>query len=44
MTKDKPRILAIDDTPANLITLGSALTGDYEVQFACNGQEKLDLT
>ena len=43
MTKDKPRILAIDDTPANLITLGAALTGDYEVQFACNGQEGLDL-
>ena len=43
MTTDNRRILAIDDTPANLITLGAALTGDYEVQFACNGQEGLDL-
>ena len=41
--QDKPRILAIDDTPPNLITLGAALTGDYEVQFASNGQEGLDL-
>ena len=34
MTKDKPRILAIDDTPANLITLGTALAGEYDLQFS----------
>jgi signal transduction histidine kinase len=41
MTKDKPRILAIDDTPANLITLGTALAGEYDLQFSCSGQEGL---
>ena len=29
-----PRILAIDDTPANLVALGSALEGEFELQCA----------
>ena len=32
MTKDKPRILAIDDTPANLITLGAARASEHDLQ------------
>ena len=39
----KPRILAIDDTPANLMTLGAALADDYDLQFATSGQQGLDL-
>lgn len=34
MTIKHPRILAIDDTPANLIALGSALEGEFELQCA----------
>jgi signal transduction histidine kinase len=37
MTIRRSRILAIDDTPANLITLGSALEGEFDVQFATAG-------
>ena len=37
----KPRILAIDDTPANLVTLGTALDSEYKVQFATSGQKGL---
>lgn len=32
-----PKILAIDDTPANLMTLGAALEGEFELQFATSG-------
>ena len=39
----KPRILIIDDTPANLMTLGSALSAQYDLQFATSGQEGLSL-
>ncbi len=39
----KPRILAIDDTPANLMTLGSALEGEFELQFATSGLAGLAL-
>ena len=42
MMKSKPKILAIDDTPANLMTLGAALSKDYELHFAASGQEGLD--
>ena len=42
MKRSKPRILAIDDTPANLMTLGAALSKDYELHFATSGQEGLD--
>ena len=37
----KPTILAIDDTPANLKTLGAALTCDYDLQVASSGVEGL---
>jgi|CXWL01.1.fsa_nt_gi diguanylate cyclase (GGDEF)-like protein/PAS domain S-box-containing protein len=37
MTTSGARILAIDDTPANLMTLGSVLDGEFELQFATSG-------
>ncbi len=37
MISSKPRILAIDDTPANLFTLGSALADDFDLQIATSG-------
>ena len=40
---NKPRILAIDDMPANLLTLGSALAPEFDVQFASSGAEGLRL-
>ncbi len=33
----KPVILSIDDTPANLITLGAALGEDFDMQMASSG-------
>ncbi len=39
----KPRILAIDDTPANLFTLGSALVSEFELQIANSGEMGLSL-
>ncbi len=39
----KPRILAIDDTPANLHTLGAALSDEFSLQFATTGQRGLEL-
>lgn len=41
MSKNKPRILAIDDTPANLMMLGTALTDDFDLQMAASGPEGL---
>jgi diguanylate cyclase (GGDEF)-like protein len=32
-----PRILAIDDTPENLLTLGAALGADFDLQIATSG-------
>ena len=43
MKPGKPHILAIDDTPVNLMTLGAALAEDYELQFATSGQQGLML-
>ena len=43
MSSYRARILAIDDTPANLLMLGAALESDYEIQFATSGQEGLAL-
>jgi diguanylate cyclase (GGDEF)-like protein/PAS domain S-box-containing protein len=37
MTEQRPRILAIDDTPANLLTLGAALAADFDLQTATSG-------
>nr|WP_319566335.1 EAL domain-containing protein [uncultured Rhodoferax sp.] len=39
----KPRILAIDDTPANLFTLGASLKKDFDLQLATSGAEGLRL-
>ena len=37
MSKPRPRILAIDDTPANLQLLIAALTADFDLQIATSG-------
>jgi signal transduction histidine kinase len=37
MNTPRARILAIDDTPANLMTLGSVLEGEFDLQFATAG-------
>lgn len=39
----RPRLLIVDDVPANVAILGEALTDDYEVQFANSGAEALQL-
>ena len=39
----KPRVLVIDDTPANLMALGAGLSADYEVQIATSGEVGLAL-
>lgn len=39
----QPHILAIDDTPANLMTLGAALADEFDLQFAVSGSEGLEL-
>jgi signal transduction histidine kinase len=39
----KPKILAIDDHPLNLKTLGAALVDDYDFQVATNGPDGLTL-
>jgi PAS domain S-box-containing protein len=36
-------ILAIDDTPANLMTLGAALQGEFELQIATSGLSGIEL-
>ena len=38
-----PKILAIDDTPANLLTLGAALEGEFDLQFATSGPSGIEL-
>jgi len=37
MTSRRPQILAIDDTPVNLMTLGAALEVEFDLQFASSG-------
>ena len=41
MNTTRPRILAIDDTPANLMVLAHALSPDYLFQIATSGREGL---
>lgn len=41
MNIGRPRILAIDDTPANLMVLAHALAEDYSFQIATSGREGL---
>ena len=43
MATQKPFILAIDDTPANLLTLGMALEREFELQIATTGTMGLAL-
>jgi diguanylate cyclase (GGDEF)-like protein/PAS domain S-box-containing protein len=43
MSHLKPRILAIDDTPVNLLTLGAALKNDFDLQLATSGLMGLEL-
>jgi putative two-component system response regulator len=40
---DKPVVLAVDDTPANLDILGTILRDDYKVKVARDGSKALDL-
>jgi diguanylate cyclase (GGDEF)-like protein len=39
----RPGILAIDDTPANLLTLGAMLSGEFDLQMATSGVQGLEL-
>ncbi|WP_374342305.1 diguanylate cyclase domain-containing protein [Azonexus sp.] len=41
MNPEKPTILAIDDTPANLMMLGAALAGEFDLRIAASGSEGL---
>ena len=43
MTNRKSTVLAIDDTPANLLALGAALGDDFELQVATSGEAGLAL-
>ncbi|MDD2667469.1 EAL domain-containing protein [Zoogloea sp.] len=43
MNERHSRILAIDDTPANLLTLGAALSEEFDVQIATSGAQGLAL-
>jgi PAS domain S-box-containing protein len=43
MNQFKPRILAIDDTPANLFTLGAALASEFDLRVATSGMMGLNL-
>ncbi len=39
----KPKVLAIDDTPVNLLTLGAALKADFDLQLATSGPMGISL-
>ena len=43
MSAQKPRILTIDDSPSNLLTLGSMLAENFEVQTATSGPQGIEL-
>jgi putative two-component system response regulator len=40
---DRPKVLAVDDTPANLTLVANVLSGDYKVHLANNGDKALEL-
>jgi putative two-component system response regulator len=41
--KDRPRILVVDDTPANLTLVANVLKEDYQINLANNGEKALEL-
>ncbi len=45
MTRDRspPRVLIVDDQPGNIRVLAEALDPHYQIQFASNGQQALEL-
>jgi diguanylate cyclase (GGDEF)-like protein/PAS domain S-box-containing protein len=43
METSKPKVLAIDDTPVNLLTLGAALKADFDLQLATSGPMGISL-
>src|SRR5512142_2734958 len=43
MADEKPLILIVDDTPANIQVLADALRGEYRVKVATNGRTALEL-
>ena len=43
MFSQKPRILTIDDSPSNLLTLGAMLAENFEVQTATSGPQGIEL-
>jgi len=43
MKPQRPRILAIDDNPQNIITIATALEADFDFQLASSGPEGLAL-
>lgn len=43
MTQPKPRILAIDDTPENLLLLATALEKEFDFRLAASGEAGLTL-
>lgn len=40
----KPKVLIVDDVPANIKILGEAIRSDYEVAIATEGMRALDIT
>jgi diguanylate cyclase (GGDEF)-like protein/PAS domain S-box-containing protein len=43
MQASKPKVLAIDDTPVNLLTLGAALKSEFDLQLATSGPMGIQL-
>ena len=41
--RDKPTILVVDDTPANLSLLGEVLKADYRTKAAVSGEKALKI-